>query len=227
VSVEWFSKLKEYDSLSRMRINHLKLKQEQEDRVSKIQQRQEQAHLQSVKLNHLHHEYQQKLFELEKQIKTAAEQKQRLIDFGSDASKIKDMDSQLSMLEDQGLTLLEHIETQQQESDENRVFLHGLEKTLQEIRTEVATEVAQHEQEIKSLDLRLSLLMEALPENFQQLLKIVLSKNLAHGPFTKNESGSCYFCRYKISKIDESEIDVQFKLKTCSQCGRIFLPYGL
>jgi predicted nucleic acid-binding Zn-ribbon protein len=53
-----------------------------------------------------------------------------------------------------------------------------------------------------------------------------MAKNLAHGPFTRIDQGSCFLCRYKISRVEESEIDMQKALKICPQCSRIFLPYG-
>ena len=95
-----------------------------------------------------------------------------------------------------------------------------------EIESEVAEEKGKLEKELHSISLRVDLLKEELPSDFRQVLERVSARKLAHGPFTRIEGGSCYFCRYKISRLDESEVDMQKQLKICPQCSRIFLPYG-
>jgi predicted nucleic acid-binding Zn-ribbon protein len=88
-------------------------------------------------------------------------------------------------------------------------------------------EVADQKQKVVQAQMRIKLIEDELPTDFKSVLERTLKKNLALGPFTRNENGSCFFCRYKISKLDESEIDMQKQLKTCPQCSRIFLPYGI
>jgi predicted nucleic acid-binding Zn-ribbon protein len=226
VSVEWFLKLKEFDSLSRMRINHLKLIKEQEDRLSALEEKQKEASLRTVKLKQDHHELQQKLYETEKKLKQSEEQKQRLIDIGGDESKIKNFEKEAMEAEEQGLELLSQIETNEVELTEVKQFMEGLKKTTDEISHEVNEEKNKEQKELDQIEMRLNLIREELPEDFRRILDKTVAKNLAIGPFTRIESGSCFFCRYKISRTDESEIDMQKGLKTCPQCSRIFLPYG-
>lgn len=226
MSVEWFFKLKEIDSLTRMKNQHLKAIKEQEDRLTALQKRREEGLVQTSTLKQEHTSLHQKLLETEAQIKTADTQRSRLVDMGGDENKIKTYQQQLNALEEEGLLILEEMETKHQELKDAQTFLEGLEKTYQEIKAEVDEEKSQKEAENKQLDLRLTLLQEELPDDFKSLLKRVTAKNLAVGPFTRIEAGSCFLCRYKISRTEESEIDMQKSLKTCSQCGRIFLPYG-
>jgi predicted nucleic acid-binding Zn-ribbon protein len=226
VSVEWFTKLKEIDSLSKMRINHLKKKSEQEDRVSKLNEKRherlkliEELKQNSVSIRH-------ELGDLETKLKTASEQKQRLIDLGGDDAKIARFSSEIETLEERGMELLQKDEDISVEINSHKEFLQGLEKTIHEIETDFQPKLQEIDKEISAINLRLGLLRDELPVDFRTQLDRTTSKNLAHGPFTRVEQGSCYFCRYKISRIDESEIDMQQKLKTCPQCSRIFLPYG-
>jgi predicted nucleic acid-binding Zn-ribbon protein len=226
VSVDWFFKLKEIDSLTKMRINHLKNKSEQEDRVSKLNNRRQDTLMQTAKLRQdviaLNHE----LAEVEKKLKNASEQKQRLMDIGGDEIKISNYQNEINQYEEQGLEFLTQIENMEAEVSDHKTFLAGLEKSIQEIESEVQPELEKINSEVINIDFRLKLLMEELPLDFRTILLKTTAKNLAHGPFTRIDQGSCYFCRYKISRLDESEIDMQKNLKTCPQCSRIFLPYG-
>lgn len=226
MSVEWFLKLKEIDSLTKMRTSLTLKMKEQEDRVSKLDERRQEALLQTAKLRHDLVSLQGEVAELDKKINIASEQKQRLLDIGGDEKKIETFGNEISVLEEKGLEFLSQIETIESELLDQKQFLAGIEKTIKEIGDEARVEIDQHLAEIKNLQLRISSLMEEIPAEFKRILEKVSSKNLAHGPFTRVENGSCYFCRYKISRIDESEIDMQKNLKTCPQCGRIFLPYG-
>lgn len=226
MSVEWFFKLKEIDSLTKMKNAHLKAKSEQEDRLSKLNERRQEALSQSAKLKQdlisLHDE----LAQVEKKLKTASEQKQRLMDIGGDEKKIQQFQTEIETHEEAGLSFLSREEEIETEMKENREFLQGLDKTIKEIGDEVFQGVSKLDAEIINYDLRINLLMDELPTDYKTTLQKVTAKKLAHGPFTRVDQGSCYFCRYKISRIDESEIDMQKQLKQCPQCSRIFLPYG-
>lgn len=226
VSVEWFLKLKEIDSLTHMRNRHLKTKGEQVDRVSKLNDRRQEGVLQTAKLKQELVSVNQEMAEVEAKIKTASEQKQRLTDIGSDENKIKNFTSEIAHLEDKGFEYLNRVEELEKELHETKTFLTGLEKTIEEIKGETSEEIKKIDAELSNIDLRITLLKDELPQDFKTLLEKTLAKNLAQGSFTRVEQGSCYFCRFKISRIEESEIDMQKGLKICPQCSRIFLPYG-
>lgn len=226
VSVDWFFKLKEIDSLTKMRINYLKAKSEQEDRVSglnkKRQERQNQGDaLQQEKFS-VHHE----LAELDKKLKNATEQRQRLKDIGGDEKKILAFTETINECEERGMELLTREEEIDSELGDVKTFLAGIDKTIKEFEEEFAPETQKILQEVANADLRMKLLIDELPSDFRGAYDRTVAKKLAHGPFTRIEQGSCFFCRAKISRQDESEIDMQKILKTCPQCSRIFLPYG-
>lgn len=225
MSAESFFKLKELDSLNKMKLSLLKSKCEQEDRVSKLLERQNEALLQTTKLKQELISTTNELADVEKMLKNASEQKQRLIDIGGDDKKILNFSADIEKFEEKGLEFLSRLEEIENEIADQKQFQLGLQKTITEIQSEIKPEVEKCDQEIKNISLRVELLTEELPADFKNLYEKVSAKKLAHGPFTRTDQGSCYFCRFKISKVDESEIDAQRSLKTCPQCGRIFLPY--
>lgn len=226
MSVEWFTKLKEIDSLTKMKNLQLKSKKEEEDRIKKLVEKKDEAIKLSNSLKQSIIQKNSDIADLEKKLKTASEQKQRLMDMGGDEKKISSFVAEIEKLEESGLEYLTEVESIEAELSDNKTFIAGIEKTIKEIEDESRVEIDKIKQEINNADLRLSLLLEELPSEFKNILVKTTAKNLAHGPFTRIDQGSCYFCRYKISRMDESEIDMLKGLKTCPQCGRIFLPYG-
>jgi len=226
LNVEPFLKLKEYDSLSKAKASFSQQIQDQQHRLNQLLLRKNQSALELEELLQKSRDLNQLLFETEKKLKSIEEQKNRLIDTGASDEKIKDYTHQAQLLEEQGLEKLTDIEANDQQIQDLRVFLNGLEKTTSEIKQEVDQEVANLNEQIRILDLRLKSIESELPPEFKVLLVKTLAKKLALGPFTRIDQGSCYFCRYKISRVEESEIDMQKALKTCPQCSRIFLPYG-
>lgn len=226
MSVEWFLKLKEIDSLTKMKLNLLKAKSEQEERITKLDQRRQENLSLTTTLRQELISANQHLAELESRIKVASEQKQRMLDIGGDEKKIAEYSTEIASMEEKGFDFLNQIEILENQLADNKTFLVGLEKTMAEISQETTTEIKSIVKEIVTLEYRISSLIEEIPAEFKALLIKVMAKKPAHGPFTRVENGSCYFCRYQVSRIDESEIDMQKSLKTCKQCGRIFLPYG-
>lgn len=226
MSAEMFSKLKELDSLSKMRIKHLAAKSEQDDRLSKLTGRQNDALLIIEKLKQENQIHKDALFEVEKKIKTLQQQKERLMEIAEPEERIAVFNAQIDEREEKGLLLIEAIEKNEAEINDQKQFLIGLAKTMEEISQEAQEISATEQKAVENLDLRISLLEEELSPDFRHLYQKVRAKNLSNGPFTRIETGSCYLCRYKLSRLEESEIDTQQKLKQCSQCSRIFLPYG-
>ncbi len=226
MSDEWFSRLKEYDSLSKARARLILSGKDQEGRLETLRKRQadSMAQLAGLKSSYIH--LQQSLHEIEQKIKVQNEQRSRSIDQGGSEEKLRAYNKEISSLEEKGFSFLEDLDVNETERADLQGFLNGLEKTMIEIAGEVKEETAKFQNEIEQLDLRLNSLTEALPAEYRDLLMRTLKKNLALGPFTRVENGSCFFCRANISRNEESEVEMQKILKTCSQCGRIFIPYG-
>jgi predicted nucleic acid-binding Zn-ribbon protein len=226
VSVESFLKLKEIQSLTQMRINHLSSIKEQEDRLYKLNHRRQEALTQTLILKQDLLRIKDEFAEIDKKILDLSEQKQRLIDYGGDEKKVNLFSLQIQEAEDTGLQLLDSAQEINTEIEEVMTFLQGLDKTIVEITSEVSQSIEAHQTDIGNINFRTELLMAELPDDFRSMIVKIASKNLIHGPFTRVDSGYCHFCRFKISRQEESEIDMQKSLKTCNQCGRIFLPYG-
>ena len=226
MSAEWFFKLKEFDSLGKMKNTHLKAIKEQTERLEKlnIKRQDHLAEVSELKTELL--SVQQSYFETEKKMNTAEEQATRLKDVGGDEAKIAKFKVDAEACENALFEMLERTEAIQVSIDEKKTFLSGLEKTFAEIAAEVKTEIAQEQTAIEQASMRMKLIEEELPAEFRSTLERTLKKNLAVGSFTRIDQGSCFFCRYKISRTEESEIDMQKNLKTCPQCSRIFLPFG-
>src|SRR5690606_19627914 len=110
VTEDWFLKLKEYDSLLKMRTSHIQSVKAQEDRITKLRCQHDDGLLRTEKLRQELSGLQQRMFELEGTLKTAQEQKNRLRDLGGDENKIKSYEQQIETLETEGLSLLEAIE---------------------------------------------------------------------------------------------------------------------
>jgi predicted nucleic acid-binding Zn-ribbon protein len=226
VSAEWFFKLKEFDSLSKMRINHLKALKEQEARLESLNIKRQNKLNEVTELKNELLSLQQKYFEAEKKMKSCEEQAQRIKDIGGSEDKINSYIKEAAEIENSLFAQLERTDAIHVEMEDAKTFLNGLEKTYLEIEGEAKEEIQKQTLEISQAEMRMKLIQEELPDDFRRILESTLKKNLAIGPFTRNNNGSCYFCHWKISKSDESEIDMQHQLKTCSQCSRIFLPYG-
>lgn len=226
MSTEWFFKLKEFDSLTKMNSNHQKSIKEQQERLSKLnEKRQEQLDEVSTLKKELY-SVQQVYFESEKKMNLCEEQALRLRETGGDEVKIINYKKEAAELENNLFALLERTETIQLSLEEKKTFLLGLETTFKEIEKEVAEEITENQKGLSQVELRMKLIQEELPSDFKATLERTLKKNLAVGSFTRIDNGSCFFCRYKISRTDESEIDRLQMLKVCPQCSRIFLPYG-
>jgi predicted nucleic acid-binding Zn-ribbon protein len=226
VSVDSFIKLKEIDSLSKMRIKYLSEIKEQDDRLSKLYEKRQSAIMQTAGLKEDLIAREMELVEVEKNLKRASTQKQNLIDLGGDETKIKNFQTEVDEWEEKGFGIFEEVEAHQNDLKDSQTFTSGIEKTIADIEAEVNLLKEKSKKEIENLELRIDLLKADLPEDFLTILNRTFAKNLSQGSFTRIEQGSCFFCRAKMSRIEESEIDMQKGLKVCHQCSRIFLPYG-
>lgn len=221
-----FSKLKEYDSLSKREQQLLREISDENARTQKIK---------SLIEKHLEHRHEIKnniaqlntsILDCESQLKTLGEQKDRLMNQGATEEKLKDYQDKIDHFENEAFEFLEKIDQLENELTETLQFETGARKTLSEIEAEVSIVVTSKETEAKNLHSHLEDILNNLPPSLSSSLNKLIAKNLTHGPFTKISDGGCMLCRFKISKTDEAEIDVHKLLKFCPQCSRIFLPYG-
>ena len=223
---EWFSKLKEFDSLTNMKSRHLAEVDEQKKRLNVLNLKRQEREEGMTKALKTIHELQQNYHDTEKRLITCEQQSSRLRDSGASEEKLENYIKEAEKIEGEMFVQLEKIEALEIEIEESKTFLIGLNKTFEEIGHEAQNEIGIHQNEVVQIEKRLELILNTLPLDFKNALEKTLKKKLAIGPFTRTDQSHCYFCRYKISRTEESEIDVQKILKFCPQCSRIFLPYG-
>jgi len=128
-------------------------------------------------------------------------------------------------VEDEGLSLLTRQQEIERAGDEARAFLAGYEKTLIELRSEIDANLAQARLQREQALARVASLREELPSEWRDKFDKVLAKKLAHGPFSRLLNTRCQFCQHAVSKVFESEVDVDLQLKACPSCGRLLLPH--
>lgn len=130
-----------------------------------------------------------------------------------------------SKLEEEGLKLLSDQEEISQLIAEDQVFIKGFTRTVQELETEIQALIQSNEALIAQNLTRAEQVYETLPSEWPAQYQRIFAKKPAHGVFSRIENLKCQFCRYTISKVLESEVDVGLQLKGCPGCGRLLLPY--
>jgi predicted nucleic acid-binding Zn-ribbon protein len=209
VSVETFYSLKEIESLKKMQLTHEACIHEQEDRLLKLQER--------LKVQELNIQTaQDEIVKIKSEIILL---EKRLQDRLDEVTKTN--------LESQQWDFMIRIEELEKSIMEDQTFIIGFTKTMNEIDIEAQEIIQKENQELKNLELRIKLLIESLPDEVQVLLKKLQSLNLKFGVFTSIQDSSCRFCRRKLSRVEEDEIDIKLKLISCASCRRLFLPYNI
>jgi predicted nucleic acid-binding Zn-ribbon protein len=225
MSREAFQKLREIDSLLKMKNKELALVKEQDDRLSRLESQKSERTDQKDQDKKLYTQTQQNLLEMEAKLKTASQQKERLSQYSPDDPKLAELSETIEKLEMDGLEMISQIDQIEQALKDHDTFLQGITKTISEISIESLETKNTHLKEISHLEMRLDLLVQELPDNFKMTYQRLMTKNFPLGPFTAVANQSCLFCRSSVSKVEESEIDTKFAIIHCKQCGRLFLPY--
>jgi predicted nucleic acid-binding Zn-ribbon protein len=139
-------------------------------------------------------------------------------------NKIQELNNELKSIESDSLSFLEQEEILENSIKDHDEFLKGINKTLHEIKEEVLHENEAKHQEIKTLNERIELLLQAMPTGYQEILKTTFSLKLAQSPFSSIEKLRCQICQYSINRALEVLIEENYELKSCPNCRRIFIP---
>lgn len=126
--------------------------------------------------------------------------------------------------QDLGLEILESLEELEAHISEKENFLKGITETIEEIKVDVDEVCAKNQNEIEIKRKRISSALELLPENFKTAYQSVQKKRLPVSSFTKITAGKCAVCKMSVDKTKEAQVEEQLAIKTCSSCGRIFIP---
>ncbi|MBC77121.1 MAG: hypothetical protein CME64_14005 [Halobacteriovoraceae bacterium] len=234
MSKEHFKILKELSSLEikRSELENLNLKGQK--RVEKLIVQQNEAHSDIEKLNS---EIQEKRFLSQKSENelTQIDSKLKKIEadiggsFDSKEMELLDQEKQkllqkMDEIEMRGLELLEEMESIEEKIGDRKTFAKGIEETIAEIKAEVDAENSDRNKEIETLNGRIDSSLGELPEPFRTTYQKVKAQNLAISMFAKIESRSCSVCKSGVDRAREAQVEEQLLLKTCSSCGRIFIP---
>ena len=209
MSVEIFFSLKEIESLKKMQLAHEGRILEQKERLGKLADRL------STQLNIIESN-QNEIVKIKSENNALEKRLQDRLDETTKAT--------LETLQWDNMLKIESLE---KEIQDDETFIIGFKNTMHEIDLEAQEIIAHEQKELRNLELRVRLLLDALPEDVQLLLKKLQAFNLKFGVFTSIEDSACRFCRRKLSRVEEEEIDIRLQLKTCASCRRLFLPYNI
>lgn len=104
-------------------------------------------------------------------------------------------------------------------------FIEGYGKTLKELEGEIQNTIRKHHLELSQRNHRITLLLDQLPGEVQNIVKSRQALNLKVSLFTKTTAQGCFICNRTLNRTELDEVDIQLKVKTCPGCQRIFLPY--
>jgi predicted nucleic acid-binding Zn-ribbon protein len=142
-------------------------------------------------------------------------------------NQIKNFKADLANMEDDCLEKIQEQEEVESDLSDEKEFQIGAEGSLKEISNEVNEKVEELENDNKNLKSRIKLLIEDLLTNSQAKIKKLLNKNLPNGNLAYIKNMSCEACGLGMSHVDEQDVEERHQIKSCSGCGRIFLPRSI
>lgn len=134
------------------------------------------------------------------------------------------LSSELSLKEEQGLELLEKIESLEAEINDAKTFLTGIQETKIEIQDEILADNKPLLDQTKNIDTRIENLFKELPQKIQPKIHDLLNKNLKYGPTAQIENDHCSICKMGLSKMKVQEIEKSLHFHCCEGCERVFIP---
>ena len=140
-------------------------------------------------------------------------------------SQISNAENEVDQLQDQGLTLLDEVDTLENKIADATSFLAGSLETKLEIEKEINLENDDILKEMTIINERLDILHTQIPTKAsERILKLIKDKPkvspLAHISPTRN----CDICGYLIPQVTERAVEVDLKLSSCPGCTRILIP---
>lgn len=231
---EYFKILKEISSLEKARDQFLYENSEETARIDKLIQKEDEARSEKEDLQRLLEDLKAQSTENENALSQTSSKLAKIkadIAGTFDSKNVDKMEHQseslsekIDQLEDLGLELLEKSEEIEKEIKEKETFLSGIAETIEEIKKDVMLASGANTKQIETLDNRIDNNLKQLPENFVRAYEQVKSRKLSVAAFTSIASGKCQVCKMSVDKTKERQVEEELALKTCSSCGRIFIP---
>lgn len=138
--------------------------------------------------------------------------------------QIETKEALVDELENQGLELLDHIESLEDSIKKAETFLTGSLETIAEIKQEIIENNKPIIEKTQIAIERTDQLFTELPEDVVSKVKKLINKKLKFGPFTIINKNSCNVCGFEVDKVKYNQIEVKYEFKTCSTCMRVFIP---
>lgn len=237
IDLKHYSNLMEAARLDLAILEHLKNIEEHKKRVSFVSEQKKQREellskvekeLTSFKAGLMAHEN-----ELDQVIK-ANERSQKNASNITSAQQMKAIEVERTtlskkkeMLEHEIFGLMEKIENGQKTISDAQSFLSGLKTTIPEISKEVAEATALEEKEIVNYQKRIYALVEECSSELKYLFTNLNKKYRFKNPLAMIENFHCNRCFIRIPHEEIAHLDKGIAVKTCSGCGRIFIPFAV
>ena len=139
----------------------------------------------------------------------------------------KELDSLAPLIEklqDEILESLEESETIEASIKEKKVFLEGSAVSLEKIQAEAEKVKLEHKLAIKSLEERVTLLLDQTGENHRAAYLISCQNHKFNNPLCFIIGGSCSVCRFTLNQMQANEIEKGMITESCPGCGRLMSP---
>lgn len=139
----------------------------------------------------------------------------------------KELDSltpKIESLQNEILEFLEELESLEETISEKEEFLNGSAKSLELIKVEAEKESLAHKNSIKSLEERVSSLLEQANDNHKVAYEISCKKHKFNNPLCFVVGGSCSICRFTLNQMQSDEVEKGDITESCPGCGRLLTP---
>ncbi|MCK5074057.1 MAG: hypothetical protein KAQ98_11570 [Bacteriovoracaceae bacterium] len=133
---------------------------------------------------------------------------------------------QRDSLEENSLEVMEKIEILETDVTELEGFLNGSEKTMQEIKTEVESNIRDEQHEIDNYNERVENLLSLIPPQMCAVFKNVNKKYKYKNPLTFVENNTCIQCSFIIERNLSSSIEKGTIIELCPNCERLLIPHA-
>ncbi|MFT6068516.1 MAG: putative nucleic acid-binding Zn-ribbon protein [Bacteriovoracaceae bacterium] len=139
-------------------------------------------------------------------------------------TEVDTLTPRIELLQNQILGILEEIESLESTIKEKEEFLTGSAKSLKLISDEAEKEKSSHQEAIKSLEQRVSSLLEQAGENHRTAYLLSCQTHKFNNPLCFVSTGSCSVCRYTLNQMQANEIEKGIATESCPGCGRLLTP---
>lgn len=227
-----FSILKEINSLEHSLFKLYSVDKEEEKRIKRLNEHKELKKDElkelletKVKLNNELTEIDQKTEDITNELKNISKQENEVLSETIQKrlqDKKQNLESELNLIQDQGLTYIEELEDKEETIKELQGFLNGIDSTIEEIKKEVYQLEYLNLEKASIVRNRIDECLNELPKNEKESYLKLKSKAPSLSTLSIVNNAKCSHCYFEIhtSKLNELKKE---KLISCSACNRILI----